>query len=84
MISAVIVIVDKGSNCLFQFTGHLIRQLVDFPFESRMIPFNLAISLGMEESVSGSVFNPYQPLILIELLGYLDCPIIRQQHCPVL
>ena len=83
VITSVVIVFDEGSDRFLQFTRHLVGQMVNLPFKRAVISFNLAVGLRMERR-GGNVPYPHQSQVLVELLGNVPCPIIGEQHRPVL
>ena len=83
MVASVVIVFDEGSNRFFQLTRYPKGHSVDSPLKGAVVPLNLAIGLRMEGR-GGNVPYPHQSQIFIELLRNVSCPVIRQQHCPVL
>ena len=68
VITPVVIVFDKASNCFPQLTRHLMGQLIELTFESAMVSLNLAIGLRMEGR-GGNVPYPHESQVFIELVG---------------
>ncbi len=75
VVTPVLVIFDEIACDFLQLIQHVMKYLVDFPFQGAMVPLNLAVALRMEGPGS-DVSYPRQSQVPIELLGNIACTIV--------
>jgi hypothetical protein len=67
VVTPVIVVFDKGTDCFLELTGHIIRQLVNLSLYGAMISFYLTVSLRMKWRGSNMSY-PHESQVLVELV----------------
>ena len=82
MIAVVVVVGDEGRHSHLQVGRHLIGDLLDVPFDSLVVVFELAIGLRVKECGQNVLDSP-QEQVVSEATGHISRAVVREQPGPV-